>query len=86
MMVSGPKGRLRPGGLRAKPKQAEEAAKVTKLEEYIKNRDYTGALALLEFNRKGGEEADERKNLMWIGYCAFHLVGYCVAMSMNNAS
>lgn len=53
----------------------DEAAKVTKLEEYIKARDYTGALALLEFNRKTGEE-DEEKTLMWIGYSAFHLGQY----------
>ena len=48
---------------------------VTKLEEYIKARDYTGALALLEFNRKTGDE-DEDKTLMWIGYSAFHLGQY----------
>ena len=44
-----------PGG-----KQAGEDNKVTKLEEYIKSRDYTGALALLEFNRKTGEEEEEK--------------------------
>ena len=45
------------------------------LEEYIKGRDYTGALALLEFNRKVGED-DELHTLLWIGYCAFHLGQY----------
>ena len=41
----------------------------------MKTRDYTGALALLEFNRKVGED-DELKTLLWIGYCAFHLGEY----------
>jgi len=48
------------------------ASKVTKLQEYIKNRDYQGALTLLDFNRRA-EDDDETKTLMWIGYCAFHL-------------
>eukprot|EP00620_Florenciella_sp_RCC1587_P011658 CAMPEP_0182557060 /NCGR_PEP_ID=MMETSP1324-20130603/1117_1 /TAXON_ID=236786 /ORGANISM="Florenciella sp., Strain RCC1587" /LENGTH=673 /DNA_ID=CAMNT_0024769061 /DNA_START=95 /DNA_END=2117 /DNA_ORIENTATION=+ len=61
--------------LKAGNSKNDEAAKVTKLEEYIKARDYTGALALLEFNRKTGEE-DEDKTLMWIGYSAFHLGQY----------
>ena len=48
--------------------KAKEAS-ANKLEEYIKTRDYTGALALLEFNRKVGED-DELHTLLWIGYCA----------------
>ncbi|CAM9930576.1 unnamed protein product, partial [Discosporangium mesarthrocarpum] len=38
-------------------------------------RDYTGALALLEFNRKSGDD-DLEDTLLWIGYCAFHLGNY----------
>ena len=47
---------------------------VLKMEEFIEKRDYTGAMAILEFNRasgKGGEDVD-----MWLGYCAFHLGDY----------
>ena len=54
--------------------KAKEAS-ANKLEEYIKTRDYTGALALLEFNRKVGED-DELHTLLRIGYCAFHLGQY----------
>ncbi len=49
-----------------------------KLDEFLSNRDYTGAMTLLEFNRssgKGGEEVD-----MWLGYCAFHCGDYKRAM------
>lgn len=72
-------------GLRAsaKPHPAEEAAKVTKLEEYVRSRDYTGALALLDFNRKVGD-ADEVKTLLWTGYCAFHLGQHQKAFDAYN--
>ncbi|KAG0730255.1 Intraflagellar transport protein 56 [Chionoecetes opilio] len=45
-----------------------------KLEDFLKKRDFTGAITLLEFQRNSGnanEEADQ-----WIGYCAFHLGDY----------
>lgn len=42
------------------------------LEEFILNRDYTGALALLEFRLKC-QDGDSKELLMWIGYCSFHL-------------
>lgn len=42
------------------------------LDEYIANRDYTGALAILEFKLKC-QDGDVKDLLMWIGYCAFHL-------------
>jgi intraflagellar transport protein 56 len=55
-----------------------KSKKVPSLEEFLERRDYTGAMALLEFNRqsgKGGEEVD-----LWLGYCAFHLGDYKRAM------
>merc|ERR1719320_1518667 len=48
------------------------------VEEFLSKRDYTGAMAVLEFNRhsgKGGEDVD-----MWLGYCAFHMGDYKRAM------
>ena len=39
-------------------------------------RDYTGALALLEFNRKGADAQEQQDALLWIGYCACHLGNY----------
>ena len=43
------------------PGQKSEENKVTKLEEYIKNRDYSGALTLLEFNRRSDEIEEEKQ-------------------------
>jgi tetratricopeptide (TPR) repeat protein len=51
----------------------EERTKKEKLDEYLKARDYTGALAMLEFHKKTDDAAEELDTLMWIGYCAFHL-------------
>lgn len=57
-----------------------EANKLKKpeLEEFIKNRDYTGALALLEFYRNTEDEINN--TILWIAYCSFHLGIYDKAL------
>lgn len=42
------------------------------LDQFISTRDYTGALALLEFRLKC-QDGDTKDLLLWIGYCSFHL-------------
>ena len=42
------------------------------LEDFLIKRDFTGALALLEFKLKC-RDGDTKDLLLWIGYCAFHL-------------
>ncbi|XP_040573268.1 LOW QUALITY PROTEIN: intraflagellar transport protein 56-like [Lepeophtheirus salmonis] len=52
--------------------------KIPTLDEFLSQRDYTGALSLLDFDRnsgKGGSDID-----LWMGYCAFHLGDYKRAM------
>ena len=44
------------------------------LDDFVGDRDFEGALALLEFNLKSGERTDLTN--WWIGYCAFHLGRY----------
>lgn len=39
-------------------------------------RDFTGAVTLLEFNRRSGEDEVLEDTLMWLGYCTFHLGSY----------
>ena len=61
----------------AKPKKAapaknKQAKNIPNLDDLLKARDYTGALALLEFKLKCND-GEARDNLMWIGYAAFHL-------------
>ena len=45
-----------------------------KLDDFLKKRDYMGAISLLEFQRNSGQ-GDEITDL-WIGYCAFHVGDY----------
>jgi len=42
-------------------------------QDFLERRDYAGALAILEFNKRAGETEDLRETLQWIGYTAFHL-------------
>lgn len=43
---------------------------------FHQSRDFTGAVTLLEFNRRSGEDDTLEDTLMWLGYCAFHLGNY----------
>ncbi|XP_055948552.1 intraflagellar transport protein 56-like isoform X1 [Argiope bruennichi] len=66
----------------AVPSDAKSRSKVPSLEEFIKNRDFTGALTLLEFTRNSGK--GDLKNDLWIAYCAFHLSDYKRALEEYN--
>nr|XP_057938304.1 intraflagellar transport protein 56 [Doryrhamphus excisus] len=59
-------------------KKKKNKTKVPSLEEYLQQRDYLGALTLLEFQRSIGEQ--EENTDLWIGFCAFHLGDYKRAM------
>ncbi|XP_042909705.1 intraflagellar transport protein 56 [Parasteatoda tepidariorum] len=58
--------------------ESKSRSKVPTLEEFVKNRDFTGALTLLEFTRNSGK--GDLKNDLWIAYCSFHLSDYKRAM------
>lgn len=60
------------GGNSSLSKSKAQQAKGPSLETFIHNRDYTGALALLEFRLKC-QDGDTKDLLMWIAYCSFHL-------------
>eukprot|EP00611_Tribonema_gayanum_P023752 TRINITY_DN5070_c0_g1_i4.p1 TRINITY_DN5070_c0_g1~~TRINITY_DN5070_c0_g1_i4.p1 ORF type:complete len:323 (+),score=155.40 TRINITY_DN5070_c0_g1_i4:398-1366(+) len=78
MMINAPTG----SKAKARAKAAATAGtapgkpKVPELGEYVDKRDYTGALALLEFNRRSGDDDNLEDMLLWIGYCAFHVGRY----------
>ncbi|XP_013860469.1 intraflagellar transport protein 56 [Austrofundulus limnaeus] len=59
-------------------RKKKNKTKVPTLEEYLQQRDYLGALTLLEFQRSIGEKEEHAD--LWIGYCAFHLGDYKRAM------
>eukprot|EP00667_Euglena_gracilis_P006319 EG_transcript_6370 len=52
----------------------------TQLEEYIANRDFSGAVAMLEFFKESLQGIEGYPVLPWLGYCAFHLGEYQKAM------
>ncbi|XP_012984831.3 intraflagellar transport protein 56 [Melopsittacus undulatus] len=90
-------GDCEPGGRmmlsRAKPAVADtpppldrrrkKGKKVPQLEELLALRDFTGAIALLEFKRQVGEQEEDTD--LWMGYCAFHLGDYKRALEEYEA-
>uniref|UniRef100_A0A673J1K4 Intraflagellar transport protein 56 n=1 Tax=Sinocyclocheilus rhinocerous TaxID=307959 RepID=A0A673J1K4_9TELE len=63
-------------------KRKNKGKKIPRLEDYLNQRDYLGALTLLEFQRNGGlsvEHAD-----LWIGFCTFHLGDHKRAMEVSK--
>lgn len=42
-------------------------------QDFLEKRDYAGALAILEFNKRTAEGEELKETLQWIGYTAFHL-------------
>jgi len=67
--------------LRPAQKSQSRGSKTKKLqlEDFVNARDYTGAIALLEFQRQAGEE--QENSLEWLGYCAFHLGDFQKALN-----
>uniref|UniRef100_A0A8C5HQY2 Intraflagellar transport protein 56 n=1 Tax=Gouania willdenowi TaxID=441366 RepID=A0A8C5HQY2_GOUWI len=64
-------------------KKKKNKTKIPSLEEYLQQRDYLGALTLLEFQRSIGENQEHAD--LWISYCAFHLGDYKRAMEEYKA-
>ena len=65
-------------------KKTDKTQKTPQLQEYIENRDYTGAIALMEFQRASAAEG-EVDVLPWLGYAAFHLGDYRKALEAYEA-
>ncbi|TMS34543.1 hypothetical protein L596_002112 [Steinernema carpocapsae] len=53
---------------------------IPELDDYLIRRDYTGAMAMLEFKRK--EEPHNAGNNLWLGHCAFHAGEYTKALEV----
>uniref|UniRef100_A0A8C2T9J2 Intraflagellar transport protein 56 n=1 Tax=Coturnix japonica TaxID=93934 RepID=A0A8C2T9J2_COTJA len=64
-------------------RRRKKGKKVPQLEELLAGRDFTGAIALLEFQRHAGEQQEDAD--LWIGYCAFHLGDYKRALEEYEA-
>uniref|UniRef100_A0A8C5S9I0 Intraflagellar transport protein 56 n=1 Tax=Laticauda laticaudata TaxID=8630 RepID=A0A8C5S9I0_LATLA len=73
--------RLKPavgGGPQSADKRRKKGKRLPQLEDLLTQRDFTGAIALLEFKRQVGEQEEDAD--LWIGYCAFHLGDYKKAL------
>jgi intraflagellar transport protein 56 len=69
MMAKSAKPKARP----TKNEKSKSGAKgQPNVEDFFYVRDYTGALALLEFRLKC-QDGDIKELMLWIGYAAFHL-------------
>lgn len=71
-------------------KETKKKKKVPKVDDFLENRDFTGAITLLEFNRHAGNVSETTDE--WIAYCSFHLGDYKKALeeykhvSIKNSS
>ncbi|ORZ36831.1 tetratricopeptide repeat protein 26 [Catenaria anguillulae PL171] len=63
------------------PNEKSTSNSLPTLEQLLLDRDYTGALTLLEFERSAGT-AIQPYNWLWTGYAAFHLGDYMRAMTI----
>lgn len=61
------------------PPKKDKKKKAQKLEAFLADRDYTGAITLLEFNRSNDGNVDTVITA-WIAYCAFYLHDFKRAM------
>jgi len=63
-----------------KMKNKKDNSKLPKITDLIANRDWTGAITLLEFERKSQTsniDASKRlETLMWLAYCHCHNNNY----------
>ncbi|NWV20643.1 IFT56 protein, partial [Origma solitaria] len=64
-------------------RRRKKGKEVPQLEELLAQRDFTGAIALLEFKQQVNEEKEDGS--LWIGYCAFHLGDYKRALKEYEA-
>uniref|UniRef100_A0A8C9RCM5 Intraflagellar transport protein 56 n=1 Tax=Scleropages formosus TaxID=113540 RepID=A0A8C9RCM5_SCLFO len=64
-------------------KKKNKGKKTPRLEDYLAQRDYLGAITLLEFQRSAGERQEDAD--LWLGYCAFHLGDYKRAMEVYKS-
>ncbi|KAJ7992723.1 hypothetical protein DPEC_G00281630 [Dallia pectoralis] len=71
--------RLKPANIHGEvPVKKTNGKKAPLVEDLLNQRDYLGAITLLEFQRNVGEQGVDDD--LWIAYCAFHLGDYKRAM------
>jgi intraflagellar transport protein 56 len=66
----------------AKHKMQSKNSKEPDLDEFIQQRDYSGAIAVLEFYKHANKPHPKYEINPWLAYCAFHLGEYEKAMDV----
>ena len=62
---------------------AQAQKKIPTLEKFLTDRDYTGAISLLDFQRNSGKGSPNVS--LWLAYCAFHAGEYKRSMHEYEA-
>eukprot|EP01061_Rhynchopus_euleeides_P016732 TRINITY_DN28047_c0_g1_i1.p1 TRINITY_DN28047_c0_g1~~TRINITY_DN28047_c0_g1_i1.p1 ORF type:complete len:559 (+),score=224.25 TRINITY_DN28047_c0_g1_i1:259-1935(+) len=57
-------------------KKQDNTSRTKQLDDYISMRDFTGAVAFLEFHKKQNQPVEGYPVNAWLAYCAFHLGDY----------
>ncbi|RWS14379.1 intraflagellar transport protein 56-like isoform X2 [Dinothrombium tinctorium] len=55
-------------------------SQLPELEDFLKKRDYIGAITLLEYNQEAGKNSET--NDLWVAYCHFHLGDYVESLKV----
>lgn len=71
MLLSRAKPAQDPAQRRAPIQAAAKQRQLPRLEEFLKKRDYVGAVTLLEFMKSAEKPLPQTEE--WLGYCKFHL-------------
>ena len=64
--------------------QTSKTKQLPKLEEFLSQRDYTGAMSLLEFNRNSGAYGQNSKMLKELKLTPFCLRCFCFTMFKDD--
>ena len=85
MILSRAKPAITTGGNETESSAAAVQAqkKIPTLEKFLTDRDYTGAISLLDFQRNSGKGSPNVS--LWLAYCAFHVGEYKRAMHEYEA-
>ena len=79
-MLSRAKPAVAPAGSEPTNNNGNKTLSIPRLDQFVSNRDYTGAITMLEFQKATGKFGPDV--LHWLAYCAYHIGDYKKAMEV----